>query len=323
MLGVPIIEELPSLRFMRNCRTVSLHLTKTLATFEIARQDSFTQLFTDGTSRRQTKFQNIVVGILTPAGYHRVALDGCVLSKEHNSESVTASLIIAFQSSGKLLDQWRAVTAKIFPDCQDLLDMIPSSIDLCLSLSKLGKGGFTTTDTCNAAHKIQQLLQSEIKEICKAKGMTEDKIELHTCFCWQLLRNVWFGTVELALNNTLVNQLEDSLSYIPAIYQVNMDIVYLYRGAEKMVGGTVNYAKGDGKNFFYWREQFHPTTFLYPLTRAFGGSRQDLRVEGAPSILMNPPMYLQFFYWRSGACGTAGDGILDGRMWDMHGQKVM
>ena len=52
MPGAPIIEELPSLRFIRNCRTVSLHLSKTLAAFEIASQDSITQLFTDGTSRR-------------------------------------------------------------------------------------------------------------------------------------------------------------------------------------------------------------------------------------------------------------------------------
>eukprot|EP00956_Cyclotella_meneghiniana_P008423 scaffold11328_cov66-Cyclotella_meneghiniana.AAC.8 len=113
-----------------------------------------------------------------------------------------------------------------------------------------------------------------------------------------------------ALNNTLVNQLEESLASIPSMYRVNMDIVQFYRGVEKMVGGTANYAKGSGKEFVFYTEEFHPTTYLYPLTRACGGTRQDLSVEGAPSILMNLPLYLQFLRWRSGVCGTSGDGIL-------------
>jgi hypothetical protein len=48
--GVPIIKELPSIRYVRNCRTVSLHLAKTLAAFEIASQGVFSHLFTDGTT---------------------------------------------------------------------------------------------------------------------------------------------------------------------------------------------------------------------------------------------------------------------------------
>ena len=60
----------------------------------------------------------------------------------------------------------------------------------------------------------------------------------------------------------------------------------------------------------YYKNEFHLTTYLYPLVRACGGTRQDLSVEGAPSILMNLPLYLQFPNWRMGACGTAGDGIL-------------
>eukprot|EP00956_Cyclotella_meneghiniana_P019310 scaffold32996_cov35-Cyclotella_meneghiniana.AAC.3 len=50
----PIVEELPSVRFVRNCRSVLLHLSKTHAAYEIAIQDRFLQLFTDGTTRRQT-----------------------------------------------------------------------------------------------------------------------------------------------------------------------------------------------------------------------------------------------------------------------------
>eukprot|EP00956_Cyclotella_meneghiniana_P001704 scaffold1864_cov60-Cyclotella_meneghiniana.AAC.3 len=207
----PIIEELPSVRFVRNCRTVLLHLSKTLAAYEIAIQDRFLQLFTDGTTRRQTEFQNVVIGILTSSGYRRVALDSCIISEEHNAESV--------------------------------------------------------------------LLKEEIAKVCKEKGLADNEIEIHTSYCWQHLRNVWFGAVETALNNTLVNQLEESLASIPSMYRVDMDIVTFYRGVEKMVGGTANYAKGSGKEFEFYKGEFHPTIYLYPLTRACGGTRQDLSVE--------------------------------------------
>lgn len=92
--GAPIVRELPSIRFVRSCRTVLLHLAKTLAAYEIASTDVYEQLFTDGTTRRQTEFQNVIIGVLTPAGYRRVALDGCILSEEHNAESVTTSILV-------------------------------------------------------------------------------------------------------------------------------------------------------------------------------------------------------------------------------------
>ena len=89
-----------------------------------------------------------------------------IISEEHNAESVTASILVAFQRSGKLLDQWRAVTQEMYPDHPDLLDGIPTSNDL--SLTKLAKG-FTMTDTCNTARKIQQLLKDEISNVCKER----------------------------------------------------------------------------------------------------------------------------------------------------------
>jgi len=166
---------------------VLLHLSKTLAAYEIAIQDRFLQLFTDGTTRRQTEFQNIVIGILTAFGYRRVALDSCIISEEHNAESVTSSIIVAFQRSGKLLDEWRAVTEEMYPDRPDLLNKLPSSEDL--SLSKLAKG-FTMTDTCNTAKRIQVLLKEEIAKVCKEKGLADNEIDIHTSYCWQHLRNV-------------------------------------------------------------------------------------------------------------------------------------
>jgi hypothetical protein len=67
------------------------------------------------------------------------------------------------------------------PDRPDLLDSIPTAKDL--SLTKLTKG-FTMTDTCNTARKIQQLLKDNISKVCKEKGLADEEIEIHTSYCW-------------------------------------------------------------------------------------------------------------------------------------------
>jgi hypothetical protein len=71
----------------------------------------------------------------------------------------------------------------------------------------------------------------------------------------------------LAALSILWNQREESLASIPSIYRVNMDIVNLYRGTEKMIGAMANYHKGDGRNFVSFKNEFHPTAYLYPLVR--------------------------------------------------------
>ena len=59
-----IVKQLPSLRFIQQMHTVLLHVTKTLAAFQLAGVSHFSQMFTDtdGTSRRKTSFENLVVG---------------------------------------------------------------------------------------------------------------------------------------------------------------------------------------------------------------------------------------------------------------------
>lgn len=57
------IKELPSIWTIRRARTVLLVLVQTLATYRIAKADKWEQLFTDGTSRRQVAFQDLVISI--------------------------------------------------------------------------------------------------------------------------------------------------------------------------------------------------------------------------------------------------------------------
>ena len=57
------IQELPSIWTIHHARTVLLDIGQTLAAYRIAKADKWEQLFTDGTSRRQISFQNLIISI--------------------------------------------------------------------------------------------------------------------------------------------------------------------------------------------------------------------------------------------------------------------
>jgi hypothetical protein len=63
-----IIKQLPSLRFIQQMYTALIHVTKTLAAFQLAGVSLFSKMFTDGTSHHKTSFENLVVGFMTYNG---------------------------------------------------------------------------------------------------------------------------------------------------------------------------------------------------------------------------------------------------------------
>ena len=99
-------------------------VTKTLAAYLLGRADSYEQLFTDGTSRQQTAIQNTVMGILTEGGFKMVTLSSGILAENETAECLTGSIICTFEEGGQLLDDWRIVLACLYPNCQELIDMI-------------------------------------------------------------------------------------------------------------------------------------------------------------------------------------------------------
>ena len=74
-------------------------VTKTLAAYLLRRADSYEQLFTDGTSRRQTAIQNAVVGILTEGGFKMVTLSSGILAENETSEYLVSSMLTCFKES--------------------------------------------------------------------------------------------------------------------------------------------------------------------------------------------------------------------------------
>ena len=85
----------------------------------------------------------------------------------------------------------------------------------------------------------------------------------------------------------------------------------------ELAGATANYPKGHGDELIWWMIDYHPGAVLFPTTRACGGARQDLCVEGAPCVLMNLQYYLEFLSWRLGAIAGKSDAILATKLYIM------
>ncbi len=72
-------------------------VTKTLAAYLLGRADSYKQLFTDGTTQRQTAIQNAVVGILMDGGFKMVTLSSGILVENETAKCLSGSIIRTFK----------------------------------------------------------------------------------------------------------------------------------------------------------------------------------------------------------------------------------
>ena len=334
-----IVKELPSISFVRGCRNTLSYFTKLIAAYQLGKADTYIEHHSDGTQRHQILMQNSIIQIASEGGYKTGTLSSSILAEDETGEMITEAILRTFKEGRVILDTWRAVTFREFPGRQDLLDLIPKAYQL--TLGKLAKGGWIMTDTCNPARRFRRLLSAAITQIALEEGMDKDDIKMFEagkyCFyffeliikcmyltkimclhikslldCWHHLRNVWFGNVITEMGTYLADVLEDDLEQIHFTLRVSTDIGDLLRAIEKYFGITANYAKGKGSMFLDYMKRYHPNAYLYPMSRACGGSRQDIGVEGAVAVLMNIPCYLEFVVWRI-SCG--GGGILENNLY--------
>ena len=80
------VEELPSENFVRECRIVLQHLNETLFVFRLGNATSWHQVFTDGTTRSQVAFQNLVITLLEDGNIDPVTVLSCIYVENKTSE---------------------------------------------------------------------------------------------------------------------------------------------------------------------------------------------------------------------------------------------
>jgi hypothetical protein len=254
------------MRTVQEWRSVLVVVTKTLAAYRLGRADSYEQLFTDDTSRRQTAIQNAVVGILTDGGFKMVNLLSGILAENETAKCLTGSIIRLFKEAGQLLDDWRIVLERLYPSCQDLLNMIPQL--QALTLAKLANDAMVSTDTCNTARKTRHLLCKAVRTVAIEQGFREESINVMENDCWNHLCNVCFGAVIKELSSHLDEVLKDNLIEIHPILRVTTDPSNIFRAIEKFFGETANYAKGLGSMYYNYMRTYNPKAHHYQIARA-------------------------------------------------------
>jgi hypothetical protein len=201
---------------------------------------------------------------------------------EQIQESLVANPIQAAVTSSaasqKLSNsELQAELKRKYKDLQDAHRTMASQSTTISSLSRRNKV------LSEGTQKARASLREERDEI----GLSEDQIKTFEADCWQHLRNVWFGAVSNALENELREILHDDLKELPAIYRIDLGIEDLCRCVEKVFGLNANYAKGYGSEFEPWANEYHEGVYLYPLTRACGGTRRYCPPENKHKMLIN------------------------------------
>ena len=164
------------------CQIILLHTTKTLAAFCLGKARSWKQLHTDETGHCQKQLVNVVINIISECGDLRsICLSGSIIAEDLTAEEQSRSIIASFGEAGQLLRKWKEVTLEMFPNCQDLLNMILDPDDM--SPTKL-LGGMVSTDTCNTARLTRQTLCDAIIQKGRDMGLDDEHVKVYPkIFC--------------------------------------------------------------------------------------------------------------------------------------------
>ena len=81
-------DKLPSVNFIRQCRVVVQIIGETLAAIKLARAESWSQLFTDATTRQQISFQKVIVRLMDDDNQlNPLNVSSCFLLKTKNQKT--------------------------------------------------------------------------------------------------------------------------------------------------------------------------------------------------------------------------------------------
>ena len=84
--------ELPRLDFVRRCRTVAQNLNTMLAGLRLGKAKKWKQIFTDGTTRRQVAFQNLVIRMEEDTGFDSVIASSCIFVQNESAAKIVEAI---------------------------------------------------------------------------------------------------------------------------------------------------------------------------------------------------------------------------------------
>ena len=101
------VERLPSISYIRKCRIPIQILGETMVAIKLARREKWDQLFTDGTTRRQLSFQNVVVNLMSENNsLDPVVVSSCIFMEDKTSEKQAEAVVEKVRTSvAKILEK--------------------------------------------------------------------------------------------------------------------------------------------------------------------------------------------------------------------------
>jgi hypothetical protein len=156
-------------------RSTLLRTTKSLAAYRLGSADSWKQLHTDKTSRRQISLVNVIIGLLSTDGVLKsICLLGSIIAEDSTAENHSRAIISSLVVSSQLLADWIETTNEMYPGREDLVNLIPKQSSMCFS--KL-PNGMVSTNTCNTAQLTRSTVINHIYGICIEKGMLDQNLK--------------------------------------------------------------------------------------------------------------------------------------------------
>ena len=85
---------LPSANFVQQWRVIVQIIAETLAAIKLATVEKWSQLFTDGTTKRQISFQNLIIGLMKDDNQLDPAVVlSCIFLEDETSEKQTDGIL--------------------------------------------------------------------------------------------------------------------------------------------------------------------------------------------------------------------------------------
>ena len=120
-----IVGSLPSVDFVHKCWNFLAVETNNIGGYRISKASKVLKHHSDDAYRRGVSFGNSILKIATKARYENVALSSAIFAADGTAESRVAVIQRTFLEGRDLLQNWRDVTRRMFPDRHDLLDKLP------------------------------------------------------------------------------------------------------------------------------------------------------------------------------------------------------
>ena len=155
-----LLEELPSIWFIRRCRTVLLTLCTLLAAHRLASAKKWGAIHSDGTGRRHIDIIDLTITIEEAINeYVPILFSASILPEDGTAESQHDAILTFIEEKKPWLQRWTQVLTRDYPDYEHSIN--PDG----LTLAKLGDGGNSMTDGCNTARKFNGMMCDTIKRV--------------------------------------------------------------------------------------------------------------------------------------------------------------